>query len=257
MEEEKELKMKKSKNIIIVLLVLIICLLIAYLAYDKFLPKQEPKEKEEKQVTEKKTVEKQLTENDAREYISTINKVLVRFDTIPMKTNELDTNGILLFAYLEADEKTTQGLSKVLENTFGKDYSYHLGDIQCPVGDGILYSYNQAEGTFSFYGSHPHGGFGGNRPRVYFVEGKELDDTITIKTKVLYGEGCGDICGPASYFYDKVSYKVGEEIYKADENHFDDYDFVYNEVKDRLPITTAIFKKQSDGRFGLTEITVE
>ena len=273
MEEEKEIKKKKSKNIIIVLLVLIICLLIAYIAYDKLLTKQSPQESK-KSVTEnekteiddnkeddkkKEEISKQLTESDVLDYIANINKVLVSFaNKVPMKTSDISNDELLEFAFWKAEwkgeQKTAESVSKVIEDIFGKDYSYHLGDIQCFVGDGIIYQYNQAEGTFNRVGEHGHGGGSGYSPRIYFIEGKQTSDTITIKAKVLYGERCGDICGPSSYFYDKATYKNGEEIYKTDNNHDDDYDYVYNEVKDKLPITTFILKKQSDGRFALTEI---
>ena len=265
MEEEKELKTKKSKNIIIVLLVLIICLLIAYLAYDKLLTKQEPqgttKPKENEKIeTGEKDIPKELKESDVQSYIETINKVLVNYaDKIPLKTSDISNEELLEFAFWEAewkgDQKTAEGVSKVIEDIFGKDYSYHLGDVQCPVGDGIIYQYNQAAGTFTRVGEHGHGGAGGYRPRIYFIDGKQTSDTITIESKVLYGEHCGDICGPATYFYGKATYDINEFIYHVeDESHYDDYDFVYNEVKDKLPITTFILKKQSDGRFALTEI---
>ena len=111
------------------------------------------------------------------------------------------------------------------------------------------------EPTYSRTGMHGHGGEGGNRLKIYFIEGKQTSDTITIKAKVLYGEHYGDTWGPSTYFYSKATQKKDELLYHVeDESHYNDYDFVYNEVKDQLPITTFIFKKQSDGRFALSEI---
>ena len=265
MEEKEIVTSKKSNTVILVLLVIIICLLVGYIAYDKIIVNQkinEPKQNEEIKKDEKEE-EKVLTERDVLSYIEDINKVLVCFgDKVPMKTADLSNEDVLYFAFWKAewngDKKTAQSVSQVIEDVFGKDFSYQLGDIPCFAGDGIIYAYNQAEGTFSRVGEHGHGGGGGFRPRVYFIEGKQGSDIITIKAKVLYGSYCGDICGPATSFYSKATHDINDSIYHIDDvSQGDNYDFVYNEVKDKLPVTSFILKKQSDGKFALTEITVE
>ena len=268
MEEE----IKKSNNILVIVLCLIICLLVAFIAYDKLILNQKTNDKEENEKVKKeekktekepeKEIEKgtELKESDVLDYITNINNVLVTFgDKVPLKTTDISNDEILEFAFWKAEwsgqQKTAQAVAKVIEEIFGKDYSYKLGDIQCFAGDGVIYKYNQAEGTYTRIGDHGHGGNGGFRPRIYFVEGKQTSDTITIEAKVLYGEHCGDICGPTTDFYSKATTDRNEIIYHIkDESHYDDYDYVYNEVKDQLPITTFTLKKQSDGRFALTEI---
>ena len=269
MEEKEIVSSKKSNTVILVLLVIIICLLIVYIAYYKIIVNQkinEPKQSEEikkEEKEEEKEEEKVLTERDVLSYIEDINKVLVSFgDKVPMKTADLSNEDVLKFAFWKAEwngeKKTAQSVSQVIEDVFGKDFSYQLGDIPCFAGDGIIYAYNQAEGTFTRVGQHGHGGEGGFRPRLYFIEGKQTSDTITIKAKVLYGNYCGDICGPITSFYSKATYDINESIYHIDDvSQGDNYDFVYNEVKDKLPVTSFILKKQSDDKFALTEITVE
>ena len=265
MEEKEIVTSKNSNTVILVLLVIIICLLVGYIAYDKIIVNQkinEPKQNEEIKKEEKEE-EKVLTERDVLSYIEDINKVLVSFgDKVPMNTADLSNEDVLNFAFWKAewngDKKTAQSISQVIEDVFGKDFSYQLGDIPCFAGDGIIYAYNQAEGTFTRVGEHGHGGEGGFSPRVYFIEGKQISDTITIKAKVLYGNYCGDICGPTTSFYSKATHDINESIYHfEDVSQGDNYDFVYNEVKDKLPVTSFILKKQSDGKFALTEITVE
>ena len=271
MEEEKK-EIKKSNNVLVIVLCLIICLLVAYIAYDKVIVNQKTNDKEEQEKVKKedketeteteKEIEKgtELKESDVLDYITTINDVLVTFgDKVPLKTTDISNDEILDFAFWKAEwsgeQKTAQAVIKVIEDIFGKDFSYKLGDIQCFLGDGVIYKYNQAEGTYSRTGMHGHGGEGGNRLKIYFIEGKQTSDTITIKAKVLYGEHYGDTWGPSTYFYSKATQKKDELLYHVeDESHYNDYDFVYNEVKDQLPITTFIFKKQSDGRFALSEI---
>lgn len=263
MEEEKK-EIKKSNNVLVIVLCLIICLLVAFIAYDKLIVNQKAnnKEENEKIKKEEKETEKEteLKESDVLDYITTLNDVLVSFGAEgSIKISDISNDKIIDFAFKKAEwrgeKKTAQDIVKVIEDTFGKDFSYQLVDIECFLGDGVIYKYNQAEGTYSRVGEHGHGGIAGNRLKTYFVEGKQTSDTITIKAKVLYGEFCGDVCGPSTYFYSKATHKKDELLYHVeDESHYDDYDFVYNEVKDQLPITTFIFKKQSDGRFALTEI---
>ena len=259
MEEEKK-EIKKSNNVLVIVLCLIICLLVAFIAYDKVIVNQKTNDKEENEKVKKEEKETELKESDVLDHITNINNVLVTFgDKVPLKTTDISNDEILEFAFWKAEwsgeKKTAQAVAKVIEDIFGKDYSYKLGDIQCFLGDGVIYKYNQAEGTYSRVGEHGHGGNGGFRPRIYFVEGKQTSDMITIKAKVLYGEHYGDTWGPSTYFYSKATQKKDELLYHVeDESHYNDYDFVYNEVKDQLPITTFIFKKQSDGRFALSEI---
>ena len=82
-------------------------------------------------------------------------------------------------------------------------------------------------------------------------------DTLTINTKILYGGWRGDVSGPTYKFYAK--YPFDTSIYDVPESDLlqDNYDYVYEQKKDLLPITSFIYKKQSDDSFGLDEVKIQ
>lgn len=50
---------------------------------------------------------------------------------------------------------------------------------------------------------------------------------------------------------------MSESIYKINDSNTESYDAMYPQLQDQLPITTFVYKKQSDGNFGLVEVRVE
>ena len=113
----------------------------------------------------------------------------------------------------------------------------------------ILYKYDASNGTYTFVGKHSHDGPGTYGLKIYFKETKH--------TKILYNGYCGGVCDPMTYF---IKYDNGAStIYKVPESEYfnDNFDEVYDEVKDLLPTTTFILKKQSDNQFSISEITIE
>lgn len=261
---------KKNKNILIIFLCFIICLLLGYIIYDKVIEKesnvkQEDLVKESKPEEQKESVEKKLQEEDIKEYLEDYHKVIVHFgNELPLKSEEIDNQNLLMFASRNVKREgmnfQASDLRNVIEKVFGKDYKYQLEDINCFVkNDGVLFKYNSTKDEYEFYGEHGHGGMSSIRHKIYFIDATEKDDTIIINTKILYGSYCGDTCGPATNFYKKPIYNKEYMIYEVSENEVeeDNYDYVYSKYKDQLPITKFILKRQSDNKFGLSEIIVE
>ena len=285
MEEEKELKeekepKKKSNSILVT--VLVICLLAVFTAFgwlagasfhanyekiennnntgDSKEPVKEP-EKEPKE--ENQTASKSLTEEEVRAYLDDYDKVVSYYgNKLPLKASEFTNQEVLRIGYSLTNKSGTEfpasDVREVIERIFGKDFVYQIEDVDCFARDGILYKYDASTQMYSFYGNHGHDGGGAFLLKIFFIDAKESDDTITINTKILYGNHCGGTCGPTSKFHKEATYAdYTNSIYDAEEADWDNYDKAYEAVKDQLPITSFILKKQSDGNYGLSEITVE
>ena len=150
---------------------------------------------------------------------------------------------------------TKESVEKKIAELFGKDLTYNLENIKCFAGDGDLYQYDKDAEAFKKVGTHGHGGQGSILEKEYFVYALEKDDTLSIQVKILYGGTCGDVCRAPENYYANVA--MTESIFNVEGSENADFDDVYPQVQDKLPVTTFIYKKQSDGNFGLTEVKVE
>lgn len=270
----KKEKKVNVERIIIAVLTVIICLLVGFIAYTYATNTETKNNNSKKDVTEEKKSEekeKQLSEEEVKSYFPYIMSFINHFGfNEHLDIKDINNKTILQFAlknvYLVTKKYPGDGFTKddidsVITKFFGKDYKYTIDDVYCHVGDGVLYKYDSNTQQFSRVGEHPHGGGGGSSNKVFFVDAKESNDSLTIKVKILFGDYCSDSCGPAETFY--ANYKTGA-IYKLDRDATcysgtDEpcYDLAYEHVKDQLPISSFIYKKQSDGRFGLEKVLVE
>ena len=270
-EEPSKIQIK-PKTIITVITV---CLVIGLITYLVILG---TKEKEENIIeTEKLTKEQKekdidepiaLSEHAANLYIDELENIVGYLGKeFPTKTSNIDNNKILTYAFYKYVKEKNEGIPedfKQLEitsriiKTFGKDFKYNLESIKCPAGDGLLYEYNSEEKIFTITGNHGHGGPGYNRNKIFLIEATKTKEEIVIKTRIVYGGFCSDVCGPITDFYKDAN--ATEKLYQSTKDYEDEseaYKDAYENTKDKLPITTFIYKKQSDGNYGLTEINVK
>ena len=272
---------KKKGNglvVVIILLILVIVGLALYICYDKGIVfKKEVSDKTVKEEKKKKAEENtitNLTDADVSSIISQLDVYNSYFSgNYPINNvSELSNQSILEFASrnvtMTNSSFTSSDVDKVVKKYFGNDFKYTNEDINCFVGDGVLYRYDSATGKYAFATdvNHGHGGGGSYRTKTYFQDGTydKNNDIYTLNVKVLYGPNAGDTYGPVDSFYsnakDAMEYK--NELYKinVDDISGDDsgyYDEAYKNVKDKLPITTYTLKKDGSGNYGLVSIVIK
>ena len=266
-------KKKKNKGFIIVIVILTILVIAlgSYIIYDKVISnKTDTTEENLNNNDEDENKLENITEDDIKNFSNQIDDYNTYLtDYYPINDiNNLNSDIILEFASKMVEKKdyntsfTKKEMDNIINKYFGSDYSYTLKDINCFLGDGILYKYDTATETYNFYGEHPHGGEGFYRSKYYFLDGtydKETNEYI-INTKVLYASYAGDTYGPIDYYFSNGSDAKNNEnsIYTVDEkdSENDTYNQAYNEIKDKLPITTYTFVKDNNDNYALKSVII-
>lgn len=258
----------KNKGLIFVIIILILglCGSVGYIVFDKVMVKEEVVQKEEKEKG-KTTPIKKLTENDATTFIRRIDFFNTFFSKhYPIEdVSKLSNQDVLLLGEIYATRGlfteggvsgfTADALREGVVATVGADYPVKMEDINCYMGDGVLYQYNANIDEFHQIGNHGHDGIGVERNKAYFQDGtyNSETDTYEIHVKVVSSYGCGGTCGPRVDFYNGFDYD--KAIYNTEEDT--DYDVVYKEISDKLSIITYSFIKNSDGGYGLKSVTMK
>lgn len=198
------------------------------------------------------------------EQIGIYNKTLSKY--YPLEgMNNIPNQEKLYFAMINSDVSfewfLKSDLDKTLVKYFGSDNGVIHENIICPVGDGVLYKYNDATSKYEFSGTHGHGGGGLYNFTNYYISGTKKGDIYTVKVKVLYSNHCGDICGPATNYYKNASdsYNKVNSIYDVSDSEIETLkaEDVYNNVSEQLPVTTYSFKKDTLGNYGLVSVLVD
>ena len=254
------IKKKKSNKGVIVIIILIIALLgiSGYIIYDKAINKEESgkekKEPEIKEVTEEK--------NTLLEQINVYTPYFA--DNYPItEKSTLDNQKVLYFASMQLENKFSDfmesDLEKVLEKYFGDNHSYVHEDIQCFLGDGVLYRYDSAKREYFFQDIHGHGGAGIYPAEIYYLDGQKKDEVYTVRVNILYGDYCYGTCGPVTgYYKSAIDSRNGENpVLGGSGNYYEITEKEYQSVKDNLPVTTFTFIRDKDGNYGLESVTVE
>ena len=231
------------------------------------MPKLNSKEKqsENKKETPEKEKEdiKSLTESDIQDYLPIIDYFNSSHgDKYPLEIKELSNQQILWYAIIFAKSGLKDSFSQVevsnyVHYAFGVDFSYKDEDIPCFVGDGTFYRYEN--NTYTRVGVHGHGGNGSYRSKAYFINGEKNDTkgVMEIQMKVLYGDYCGDTCGPIMNFYKEAS-RTAKGLYSEDGEFGDsDFDVAYEKFKNELPVTSFVFHKDSSNQYFLNSISVK
>lgn len=212
----------------------------------------------------------ELNEKDVSNYDAIIEYFNNHYgNKYPLETSNFSNKDILwtsfsmgtmkkVFAYRDSFSKDT--MKEMAQYVYGADVSYTDEDIPCPAGDGVLYRFSNNQYSFANDVLHGHGGTGAFRSKFYFVKGSRDDgnNTMEIQVKVLYGDYCGDTCGPMMNFYKEANLNSSNSLYSTNgEYDSEDFDTAYQKFKDQLPTTTFTFEKDSVGGYGLKKITVE
>ena len=238
--------------------------------------KEEKEEKEKKEDSskedEKERIE-ELTENELTKNIPEINSIISYFNSYfsekyPIEIRTLTNQEILYSGLREVlynssksgntNTFSVESLYEQLKKWYGEDIVYQDADIECLANDGPLYEFTGS--NYQRVGTHGHGGDGGYRSVKYFIKAtkKDTEGTIEAEYKILYGGFCGDTCGPATNVYKEGKLKAEKLLPEETELYSEsDYDNAYEKVKDKLPITKYIFKKDSVGNYGIASIKVE
>lgn len=264
------MKEKKSRKLIVIIVILAIALLAStsYIIYDKVWKKEEKTEEKEKTKTDvpkKEEKERILTEEEQTQIENQIKEYTSAFaDSYPIdEETPLENQKALNFALVKrgtlGENIMESDIEKILENYFGKDHSYRHEDIDCFIGDGVLYQYNSAKREYIFQDTHGHGGPGTFTAQIYYIDGTVKDNQYTVNVHILYGDYCGGVCGPILSYY-----KTAEDSMNGENpvlGPYEDYHTITNEeyesVKANLPITTFSFEKDEDNNYGLKAVELK
>ena len=95
--------------------------------------------------------------------------------------------------------------------------------------------------------------------KTFYVDGNIINDkTITINTKILYGNYCGDTCLPGYAYYLTVPFEGSTPIFVSDdEGEFIVTEEKYNEISSKIPITTFTFERDDLGNYGLKSVKIK
>ena len=273
--QAESIKPPIDKRNLIIGIVTVLFIIIGFVVYKVITtPKDEVKEIIESEKLTKEQKEKDidepvtLSDHAATQYISELEYIVGYFGKdLPSKTSNIKNDELLTFAVYKLINEKKEGLpddikyieiSSIITKTFGKDHKFELENVNCPAGDDLLYEYNTETNSLERRGEHGHGGPGYNRNKIFLIEATKTKEEIVIKTRVLYAGLCSDVCGPIENIYKDA--KATESIYQPTEEYEDEakvYKEAYEKVKDKLPTTTFIYKKQSNNNYGLSEIKVK
>jgi len=257
--EEKNKSGKGVLVVLIIILLLALCGTCFYIAYDKVLSSE--KKVETKNDVPKNSLVNELKESDVTSYLEKAHFLNTYFaDNYPIKSiDKIPNQELLSVAYLKVlsngrlETFSSSAISDSIHDLFGADCKFKHEDINCHINDGVLYKYNSSNETYSFTGIHGHGGHEVRDNKVFFLDAfvDEEKGIITINTKVLYSLSY-EVRGPLNIFYAEPS--DTKPIYKVDSDTDVSFDEAYEKVKDRLPITTYTFVRNSDYNYGLKSI---
>jgi len=267
----KERKTSKGQIAWIIILTLLLLGNISYILYDKLYLDSKPENTKKKvqEVESKKEKKEDVTRSLSLaeqkmllEQIEAYNTYLAE-DYPISDISSFDNQKKLFFAYrnleITNDREFMQGdLKKVITSYFGNKNNIHYEEINCPVGDGALYQYNDATRVYTKAEGHGHGGGGYYRNHNYYVDGTVTnEDYYEVKVHTIYGRYCADTCGPnLNFFGNAKDAKEGENSILTIEEEQELSNNDYEKVKEKLSLTTYTFQKDSSGNYGLVSVNI-
>ena len=187
-------------------------------------------------------------------------------DRFPFQTKDLSFEDAFYEAWFYAREKnllTTESdisradLRALMTHLYGDTYSYQDQNIPCHLDDGDLFVFDGT--TYRKNGSHGHDGKGFYLMKSYFIDEQKDSSagTYEMNYQILYGGFCRGTCGgPISKYY-KTGNLNETPLYEPSNPEETSYDSVYSEFKDQIPITTFVFKKNHNGYYYLSNVTLK
>ena len=262
-----EKKEKNNKGLIVIIIFLVIALVgtSGYIVYDKVIKKEEPIKEKKDKPEEKEPVVREITEAEKTTLLNQINDYTTYFaDSYPLsEKSSFNNQDVLYFASMQLENRFSDfmesDLEKVLEKYFGDNHSYVHEDIQCFLGDGVLYQYDSAKREYFFQDIHGHGGAGIYPAEIYYLDGQKKDEVYTVRVNILYGDYCYGTCGPVTgYYKSAIDSRNGENpVLGGFGDYYEITEEEYQSVKDNLPITTFTFIRDKDGNYGLVSVAIK
>lgn len=257
MEEKPKViyKVRKStgKTVTIVILIILLLSAIGYIGYFEYQKLSDNKDSN--------------VEKDEREelYYSEVVKILDQIDLYnevfksqyPINDVQKIDNQLKLnfgFLALKKDQKINNyykvdDLKEAYYNYFKEGFSAIYEDVKCPVGDGVLYQFDNDKKTFTLDYGHKHKNITMSTD-TYFSSGEIDNNKYIIKTHILYSNYCTDTCNPNGGYYSSYNSCVeGKKpiTYKKSE---------YDSIKEKLPNTIFTFIKDKNN-FRLESIKID
>ncbi len=263
MEEEKKKNSNKSGSTLGVVLIalLMIGLSVACGWFGNQLWTEVNKKDTKDEVENKEDEIISLTKEEVSYYDFIIDHFNKNFSaTYPLKVKDLTNQDILRVGFeLGNIGYSTQSFSATslhdsIAKVFGSDVDYTDEDIQCLYHNPLETFFSYDSGIYTLVGNHNHC-ICIILAKRYFISAEKEKDIIRIKEKnIYYGTACGTSGGETQFY----KYAPNKELfYEASSPEEVDFDKMYDEYKNELPLITYIFQKDSKGNYGLKEIIVE
>ncbi|MBQ3435779.1 MAG: hypothetical protein IJH13_02020 [Bacilli bacterium] len=258
---------KKSKIIIIILSVIIALLvlgIIGYIIYDN--PFASPKVEEKKKVKKEKKENPNALKGEEKEEIKKhTEEYLSLAKSFPITdVDDVDDQAIFWFLTMKL-QNYSEGFAKeemerLMEKYFKDDINIVYGDINCNVGDGVLYKLDSNSSKYIRVGDHGHGGAGLVAGEMFFEDITKDGDYITVKTQILYSR-CddADTVGPISVYFTKCPDESGNSVvYRTKAEGVEITEEEFKTIKDKVPYTIFKFKISEDKKnYGLVSVEIK
>lgn len=258
---------KKHKIVIFIILILFIgfILLSIYIINHPKVENANHKEDTDASGVLDEDIEKEFTMEEKKLLLDQIKDyTTILADSYPIDNlRSLDNQQALLFALdqlgVTGQDFMESDLEKVLKKYFGDNHPYIHEDIQCFLGDGVLYWYDSAKREYFFQDIHGHGGAGIYPAEIYYLDGQKKDEVYTVRVNILYGDYCYGTCGPVTgYYKSAVDSRNGENpVLGGLGDYYEITEEEYQSVKDNLPVTKFTFVKDQNENYGLESVTFE
>lgn len=206
---------------------------------------------------------RELTEIEKQvftERIDILNKHF--FSHFPINNiNSISNQAMLVYGVNEISEGVlAEQVESNIKKVLGNNINIVHEDILCSIDNYPIYIYDKDVQSYQYNEQYVHGH--GNphalaHTKFYYVSTNIKDEKeITINAHILYGTVCSDVCGPSNSYYIDSNHS-GEPIIAGDsDEHVEITDELYQSIKDKIPITTYKFEKDSFGSYTLKSITI-
>ncbi len=180
--------------------------------------------------------------------------------------NTIKKEKVLYYAVMKnigniTDPVKSSDVHEYIKEYFGEKYSIKDQDIYCNIDNEVLFKYK--DGIYQFNNEYYHDHDGANNYKVYrnnyvkLLSSKYSKSDIIIKANILYGTSCISVCGPNNAYYKSPG---DEEPIIGDADSSKDYEVSekdYEAVKNKLPVYTFRFKKNSNGSYYLYDLKIK
>lgn len=263
------MKEKKNKKLITIIIILALCLFgsMSYIIYDKVLIQEQKEEKEKNTLEQEEKPDnnvRDLNEIEKEQILSQIKDYTTSLATSYPIDNEhpLANQSALNFTLVKIgtlrENILESEIEQILQTYFGKNHPYKHENINCLANDGVLYQYDSTKREYTFQNTHGHSGPGSAQSEIYYVTGTVENNKYIVNVHILYGNYCGDICGPTINYYKTIEDSMnGENAILGPYNDSHTItDEEYKKISSTIPTTTFTLEKDIEGNYGLKSVII-